>query len=74
MEEDEWCLTCIAYITKILTRIGLVHIQSDDNKDEKAVVVPTGKRWVFRAKYRSTEADNSVVIHSFNQVCMRRVV
>lgn len=86
-DQDEWSLNCVAYIIKILTRIGLVNLASDEKPPsspgssgsggssssvtESKPVQPSSvaKRWIFRAKYRSTEADNAVVIHCFNQVC-----
>jgi len=105
---DEWSLNALAYIIKILTRIGLVNVSYEEEKPPPsssagaggseespgAVEEPTTtisssvhtastevpssprgkgkplKRHVFRARYRSTEVENVVVIHQFNQVSL----
>ena len=74
---DEWTLNCLAYIIKILTRIGLVDITPDERPATGSTSSTSGeknpttmqKRYVFRARYRSTEVENIVVIQCFNKVC-----
>lgn len=85
---DEWSLNGLAYIIKILTRIGLVDITYDDSptassssssavSQQQQLQLEAGiepgpgqsqKRHVFRARYRSTEIENVVVIHGLNEV------
>lgn len=74
---DEWSLNGLAYIIKILTRIGLVDVTYTDSPTASTSSVPSQsqpnagsgpKRHVFRARYRSTEIENVVVIHGLNQV------
>lgn len=71
--QDEWSLNCVAYIIKLLTRIGLANIlpdeepSSSDSPSEDKMAATAQRRHVFRARYRSTEADNAVVIHQFNK-------
>ena len=60
--QDEWSTSCFAYIIKLITRIGLV--KAVDLVSKKLV----RKTHVFRARYRSTETDNIVIIHQFSQV------
>ena len=80
--QDEWTLNCLAYIMKILTRIGLVNITPDEKpaatsgtaSDASEKTPVPQKRYIFRARYRSTEAENIVVIQCFNKVCNTKVV
>ncbi|XP_065661314.1 ubiquitin carboxyl-terminal hydrolase 34 isoform X2 [Hydra vulgaris] len=61
INQDEWSTSCFAYIIKLITRIGLV---SDVDLGTKKTL---RKTHIFRARYRSTETDNIVIIHQFSQ-------
>lgn len=65
---DEWSINCLSYIVKLLTRIGLVDMlgNTEGMALEKSSV--TRKRCVFRARYKSSEMENTVVINQLNQV------
>lgn len=79
---DEWSLNALAYIIKILTRIGLLDVNYHEEKPAAEDVPSTSavtekeedsrpqKKYVFRARYRSTEIENVVVIHHFNPLLM----
>lgn len=72
---DDWTLDCVGYLLKLLTRFGCVSLSKEEKEDsgerEEKRRAPEGKqkRHVFRARYKSIEGDNVVVIQGFNQVC-----
>lgn len=68
---DDWKLDCVGYLLKLLTRFGCVALsreEKDENDAKRRRLDSKQKRHVFRARYKSIDGDNFVVIRSFNQV------
>ena len=69
---DDWKLDCVGYLLKLLTRFGCVTLsreEKDEIEGKRRRLDSKQKRHVFRARYKSIEGDNFVVIRGFNQVC-----
>ena len=72
---DDWTLDCVGYLLKLLTRFGCVSLSKEEKEDsgereeKRRMQEVKQKRHVFRARYKSIEGDNVVVIQGFNQVC-----
>ena len=69
---DDWKLDCVGYLLKLLTRFGCVALSREEKDDDgkRRRGDSKQKRHVFRARYKSIDGDNFVVIRSFNQVCI----
>lgn len=71
---DDWTLDCIGYVLKLLTRFGCVSLSKEEKEDngeregKRRRVEYKQRKHVFRARYKSIEGDNVVVIQGFNQV------
>ena len=70
---DDWKLGCVGYLLKLLTRFGCVQLsreEKDENDAKRRRQDSKQKRQVFRARYKSIDGDNVILIRSFNQVCL----
>ena len=70
---DDWKLDCVGYLLKLLTRFGCVTLsreEKDENDGKRRRLDSKQKRHIFRARYKSIDGDNFVVIRSFNQVSL----
>ncbi len=72
---DDWTLDCVGCVLKLLTRFGCVSLSKEEKEDngeregKRRRVEFKQRKHVFRARYKSIEGDNVVVIQGFNQVC-----
>eukprot|EP00794_Sanderia_malayensis_P020521 gene20521-22540_t len=74
---DDWTLNCIGYVMKLLTRFGCISLAREEKEDVVVVADRESKRrrtehgkqrkHVLRARYKSIEGDNVVIIQGFNQ-------
>jgi len=73
---DDWKLGCVGYLLKLLTRFGCVQLsreEKDENDVKRRRQDSKQKRQVFRARYKSIDGDNVVLIRSFNQ-CLLELI
>ncbi|XP_065067715.1 ubiquitin carboxyl-terminal hydrolase 34-like isoform X1 [Rhopilema esculentum] len=70
---DHWTLDCVGYLLKLLTRFGCVSLSREEKEEhaeregKRRRMDIKQKRHVFRARYKSIDGDNIVVIQAFNQ-------
>ena len=81
-DQDDWTLSCVGHILKLLTRFGSVGLNAEERTEEVAVqsgvkrkkIEKRPKKHVFRARFKSLESDNVVVIQGFNGVSQTEFV